>query len=99
MTDNVPSNLPDILDCIRNDTDDSISVSVVMFDLIEEKNYPVNDDALNTWCSCIVNSVPEWYSLLLQDVSNKLTAVNNTSILCNFNIYLSPLCKCKNMSI
>ncbi len=42
---------------------DSISVSVVMFDLIEEKNYPVNDDALNTWCSCIVNSVPEWYSL------------------------------------
>jgi len=56
---------------------DSISVSVVMFDLIEEKNYPVDDDALNTWCSCIINSVPEWYrhaalNFIISGIFNRL---------------------------
>ena len=48
--------------------------------LIEEKNYPVNDEALNIWCSCVVNSVPEWYSnaafnFIISGIYNRLEII------------------------
>jgi len=59
---------------------DSISISVILFDLIEEKNYPVYDKSLNIWCSCIVNSVPEWYSnaalnFIISGIFNRLEII------------------------
>ena len=59
---------------------DSISISIVLFDLIEEKNYPVNDEALNIWCSCVVNSVPEWYgnaafNFIISGIYNRLEII------------------------
>ena len=59
---------------------DSRSISIVLFDLIEEKNYPVNDEALNIWCSCVVNSVPEWYgnaafNFIISGIYNRLEII------------------------
>ena len=56
---------------------DGTSTWVVLFDLIEEKNYPVHDVVLDTWFCCIVNSVPEWYrhaalNFIISGIFNRL---------------------------